>query len=312
MAIAGATPYVTPDILLNAPTGIAWNSIPPGASVTPAQRLAEQLNICQRASAQADGFCNQALRATLDTEFVTGPDYRTTIQQSTQNCRVILTRWPVLTITGVQVSPNSAFPRQWITVPSNYWDVERPPIGVYGTDSPSAAAEGGQAILIAPGFVDWSGGRNGFRIQVQYINGWPHTSLTSAVAAGVTTLPVDDCTGWAPFAAGQPGAAGIIYDAANQETVQVTAASATSGPGNLTIANATLNPHANGIMISAFPATVIWAVTLFASGQALTRGATSTTVHVIPGAGGGMPAMKGPEDLIGEGELLLTPFKRTI
>jgi hypothetical protein len=312
VATTGSTPYVTPDILLNSPTGISWNSIPPGSGVTPAQRTAEQLNICQRASAQADGFCNQTLRATLDVEKVTGPDYRTTIQQSTQNCRAILTRWPILDIISVQVSPNSIFPRQWITVPTGFWDIERPIIGLFGTDTPSAAAEGGQSILIAPGFVNWSNGRNGFAIQVNYINGWPHASLTAAVVAGATSLPVDDCTGWAPFATGSPGAAGIIYDAGNQETVQVTAASATSGPGTLTIANAISFPHASGILLSAFPQSVIWAVTLFASGQALTRGATATTVHVIPGGGAGIPAMKGPDDLFGEGELLLQPYRRTI
>lgn len=312
MATFGSTPYVTPNVLLNAPTGISWNSIPPGASVTPAQRLAEQLNICQRASAQADGFCNQALRATLDTETVTGPDYRTTIQQSTQNCRVILTRWPIIDIVSVAVSPNSVFPRQFLSVPTGFWAVERPQIGLFGTDAPSAAAEGGQSILIAPGFIDWSNGRNGFSIQIQYINGWPHCSLTAGVTAGATTLPVDDCTGWAPFATGTAGAAGLVYDSGLEETIQATASSVTSGPGNLTIASPTLNAHATGTMISAFPQTVIWAVTLFASGQALTRGATATTVHVIPGAGAGTSAMKGPEDLIGEGELLLAPFKRTI
>ena len=51
-------------------------------------------------------------------------------------------------------------------------------------------------------------------------------------------------------------------------------------------------------------------IILFSAAEALTRGATSTTVHAIPG--GGASAGKGPEDLIGEGELLLHPLRRTI
>jgi hypothetical protein len=313
VAVVGPlTPYVVPEILINAPTGISWGSIPPGSGVTPAQRTAEQLNICMRATAQADSYCNQVLRATLDTEQVIGPDFRMTIQQATQNCRVIMGRWPILAITAVEVSPNAVMPRQWIQVPNGMWDVERPPMGVYGTSAPSAAAEGGQAVYIAPGFVDWSAGRNGFAVRITYINGWPHTSLTAAVTAGATSLPVDDCTGWAVTStSGTVGATGTIYDSGQQETIQASAVSATAGPGNITVP-AIAYDHAEGTMVSSFPQSVIWAVTLFASGQALTRGATSTTVHVIPGAGGGMPAMKGPEDLIGEGELLLAPWRRTI
>lgn len=312
MAITGPlTPYVTPRILLNAPTGISWNSIPPGTGVTPAEHTAEQLNICMRATAQADSYCNQVLRATLDTEQVTGPDFRMTIEQSTQNCRIIMSRWPILAITGVEVSPNAVMPRQWQQVPTGMWDVERPIIGLYGTSAPSAAGEGGQGVLIAPGFASWSRGRRGFAVRVTYVNGWPHTSLTSAVVAGATSLPVDDCTGWAPFSAGTPGALGVIYDSGSQETVQVSAASAISGPGNLTVP-ALAFPHAAGTMVSALPASVIWAVTLFAAGQALTRGATATTVHMIPGGGSAMAPMKGPDDLFGEGELLLSPFRRTI
>ena len=64
-------------------------------------------------------------------------------------------------------------------------------------------------------------------------------------------------------------------------------------------------------MVTTLPQSVVWATILFATAQALTRGATCTTVHQIPGTRGG-GAGKGPMELISEGELLLHPLKRTL
>ena len=52
-AYGPVSPYVTPQMLISAPTGISWNTIPPGANVSPIQRLAEQANICGRATSEA-------------------------------------------------------------------------------------------------------------------------------------------------------------------------------------------------------------------------------------------------------------------
>ena len=68
------------------------------------------------------------------------------------------------------------------------------------------------------------------------------------------TLPVDDCTGWAITSEfGVTGAAGTVYDTGQQETMQVTAASATSGPGTLTLASALTFGHGNGTMVTTLP-----------------------------------------------------------
>ena len=269
------------------------------------------MNILGRATARADSYASQVLRATLDTEQVAGPDYRVTVQNGTGNGRIILSRWPILQIVSVMVAPNAVFPRQWTSLASGQWDIEVPSLPIYSSAAPSAAIDGGQAIVIPPGWVNWGLGRHGWLVRVSYINGWPHTSLTAAVTAGTQTLPVDDCTGWAITSEwGQTGAAGIVYDSGFQETVQCTAASVTSGPGNLTIASPLNYAHNAGVMVTSLPQSVIGAVILFSAAEALTRGATSTTVHSIPG--GGASGGKGPEDLIGEGELLLHPLRRSI
>lgn len=313
LPVGPLAPYVTPELLTSAPTGISWSTIPPGRSVTDAQRLAEQANICARATAQADTYCNQVLRATLDTEIQQGPDYRVTVQNNTGNGRFILQRWPVLQIVSLAVSPNT-FPRSYTTLPANAYDIEHPVVGLYGTNAPSAAGEGGQAVLFASGFMGWGLGRNGYVVKCQYVNGWPHTALTTAATAGVSTIAVDDCTGWAitSEALGTTGATGTVYDSGNQEVIHVTAATATAGPGTLTLSAPLQFNHAAGTMVSTLPASVIWGVILFGSAMALTRGATSTTVQAIPGGAGGGSGGVGPLELAGEAELLLNPFKRVI
>jgi hypothetical protein len=263
-----------------------------------------------RATSQVDAYLNQVLRATADTEQISGPDYRVTVMTGVGNGRVILSRWPILSITEVQVAPNAVFPRQWTTVPAGNFDIEHPVIGVYGSIAPSDSGDGGQSIVIAPGYVTWGGGRNGVLLRVQYLNGWPHTSLTADVAIGATSLPVDDCTGWAITGEfGNVGAAGTIYDSGQQETIQVSAASVPSGPGNLTVPALTFG-HVAGTMVTTLPQSVIWATILFASAQALVRGSTSTTIHQIPGGTGG--AEKGHGDLVSHAKCLLDPLRRTI
>jgi hypothetical protein len=312
---AGQAPYLAEPELTSAPTGISWQTIPSGSQITQQQRIAERWNILGRATARADGVVNQILRATLNTEQVSGPDYRVTIQVGSGNGRVILSRWPILSITSVQVAPNNVFPRQWTTLPAGYWDVEHPTIGLYDTVAPSAAGDGGQSIVLPPGYVNWCNGRNGVLLRVSYINGWPHTALTAVAAQGAMSISVDDCTGWAITGEfGQQGAAGIIYDSGQQETVQVTAASVASGPGTLTLSSALTFTHQPNVMVTTLPQSVIDAMIQFSVAEALIRGATSTTLKQIPGGAGGDAGGKGmgPDDYIKAGEKLLAPFKRTL
>ena len=192
------------------------------------------------------------------------------------------------------------------------FEPEQPPIGIYGSIAPGGSAQGGQAILVGGNSINWSYGRNGYAIQVTYINGYPHCSLTAAASAGATTLSVDDCTGWAitNYYGTYTGATGRVVDSGNQEAVQVTTASVTKGPGTLTLSSGLNYPHPAGTIITTMPASIEQACILFCTAEALTRGATSTTVHDIAGhaqnTGGDI------QGLMTEAELLLHPFRRTI
>lgn len=310
---AGQTPYVTADQLLNGmwPTGISWASIPPGRTVTDAQRLAAVTSICAEGTAECDGYCNLPLRCTSTNEVFHGPgdsDARVTVQNGSGLGRIVLQRLPVLMITQVQVAPNAVFPRQWTTVPSGYYEPEYPALGLYNSIAPSAGGQGGQAILIAPPYINWRLNRNGYVIQVQYTHGWPHCSLTADATGNPSQISVDDCTGWGITTQAGTGAAGVIYDGGNQEPVNCTASSVTAGPGTLTLASPLVNDHPAGVMVSSFPQDIIWAAALFASAAALTRGATSTTIQEAPGRGSGASTAA----LAGEAELKLRPYRRTV
>lgn len=300
---AGQTPYVTPDQLYSSgagasqwPTGVSWGTIPDMSDgiATPPQQYQVLSTICMQATTEVTQILNQPAHCTQTTEELSGPNYRVTVQWSSGNGRLIAARWPVTQVTSVQVSSNSSWPRSWTSLPAGYFEPEYPVDGLYGATSPSSSA-GGQGILFSPGYVCWpygwpggqTSGRNSFRVAVTYFAGWPHTSLTAAVTAGATTIPVDDCAGWLLTGTNDEtvGAAGIIYDAmgGGQEPVVITASTADTGPGTLTLASELQYAHQTGIMVSALPRTIIWATALLAGKSALTRGATATTIQNMGG-----------------------------
>jgi hypothetical protein len=294
-------------LLQNAPTGITWKSIPNPRS-TPAEQFSEQINICARSTSMVDTACNQVLRATVDTETHYGPDFFTTINNQTFVGRIELQRWPILQILGGQWNSAATFPPDWQPIAANQFAIERPIIGLYGTSAPSDSGEGGQAVLVAPGYITWAYGRRGIAIQVQYINGWPHTSLTAQAMAGDTTLQVDDCTGWAPATSGGQGATGVLKDGADQEAVTVLAASAASGPGTLIVSTPLNFGHGAGVMLTCLPEQIQQAAILFSVSQALVRGATATTIQNI--AGTGESTGEGASGLEAAARMLCLPYKR--
>jgi hypothetical protein len=323
----GLTPYISPKILTSAPTGIDFSTIPDSSpnQWNPAANNSELWNMCLRATAMVDQYCNQLLRATIDTEVVRGPDYRVTVGPQAgggyptpywgtagSNCRAIMSRWPILAVNTVKVAPNAVWPRQFTTLPAGYAEPELPPYGIFNSVAPPGDAYGGQAVIIAPGYVTWALGRNGYLIEVTYTNGWPHTSLTQPASAGAMSITVQDTTGWAisNYEDTVTGATGVLKDGQQQETITVTSASTTSGPGTLTLASALAYNHVQGTIATTLPASVEWACILFCTAQALTRGATTTTIHNV---GGHSQSTGG--DITGlntEAELLLHPYRRTI
>ena len=298
------TPYVTPQMLIDAPFGISWATIPrPGASE--AEQLAEQTNIAERATALVDEYCNQPLRATLDVETVFGPDFRVTCEPN-GTAHATLSRFPIISLLGGRCSPAEAFPAQWRTIDASMMRVDEALMPLAGTDSVAGAAGAGPSgIYIAPGYVDGCYGRRGYMLEVTYINGWPHAGLTADASSAATTIDVDDVTGFT-------GAIAKIYDSGDTETVTVTAISSVngqgSGPGTLTLAAPLAYAHAKGVMISTLPGSVQQATMLYAADLALERGSTAIVIPDMPGAEVSSTA----PNFASEAEILIHAYKRVI
>lgn len=297
-------------MLQNAPTGLPWDTIPLPTS-TLAQQLAEQTNIAWRATGEVDSFCNQPLRSTLDTEEQIGPDLRLTVKNGLAS--MLASRWPITQIIGGQVSFAATLPPQWTSIPATMLRCRTALISAYGTSTPGLDATGPAQIDIGGGYINWFQGREAFRLQIAYVNGWPHTSLTANVAAGATSLPVDDVTGFT-------GASAFAYDGGTTETVQTTSVTASTpvtvmgvsvpvGPGNLTLASGLAYPHNAGTVVSSMPQVVQWATVLFAVAEVLTEGAMSYTIQSVHGSGGGTTE-RDQSALRTMAQKILKPYKR--
>lgn len=292
--------------MVNAPTDISFETIP-DPEATDAEKLAEQTNICLRASATADAYCNQTLRATINTEDVEGPNFRMTIKPNGV-ARVMPSEWPVLGITKIQYSYAASFPRSFTTLPTNQYDISQRLSGASGIGPAMGQGVGPSEIEIAPGYVSWDAGRDGYLVRLTYTSGWPHAGITTNASAHATSIVVDDCTG---FAVGGLATVATIYDGSATETVSVTAASTTYGPGTLTLSTGLTSAHAAGVPCSCLPGNVQWAVMLFACSEAVTRGSDAISVQAMPGSVESS-GNKAAEEFSTDAEILLQPFRRIL
>jgi hypothetical protein len=313
-----ASPYVVPGQLTKGyPLGISWQSIPTN-SASDAEKYAAQVNICQQATAMADAKANQLLRASQNTEQLFGPGSWRVNALPNGNTRLLLSQWPIMSVSAIQVALSNVFPLQWTSVATGAWLVERPSLYITGSSAAADSGTGGQAVQMGPGYLLWGGGGSfgSYVIETTYIAGWPHAGITVVASAGDLVLNVDDCTGWAPTTPGAAGIAGqgcsgVIYDqAGNQEPITCLAASTTAGPGVLTLATALQYAHSPGITVSALPGQIQWATALYAASLALTRGATATKIQDIAGTGGATAS--GAMDLQKQADELIKPFARVI
>lgn len=307
-------PYINPTILTSFTSGVDWSTIPT-PDATADQNYAEQVNICRRATDWVDATCGQVLRATIDTEEEEGPHSRLVVRNN-GTARMQLSRFPVLQLLSGQVALATSFPLTYNTVPQNMMATENGLLTELGTVAPDGAGIGPSAVIVAPGYVTWWNGRQGYRLRITYVNGWPHCGVVGAVSAGDVQLTVDDITGWT-------GVTGTLYDGGATESFQVASVTpsisgATSGPGTLAFPagqTALFNHNASAktpLLFSALPGNVQLAALYHAVSQVLERGIEAITVPDLAGNIGSTVTAKDGGDLITEGEILLHPFSRII
>src|ERR1017187_7070791 len=120
--MAGLTPYVTPAMLISAPTGISWSTIPvPSASAT--QQLTSQMDICVRATAAAEAFLNQQVRCTIDVQTESAPSRNRVYMDPSGVVRFTCNHFPVLAVVSAQVCPAGTFPRVFTQIVDTKWEV---------------------------------------------------------------------------------------------------------------------------------------------------------------------------------------------
>ena len=325
------SPYISPAVLRAHPTGVSWNQIP-SKDATPQQNTAELVNICWAATHEVDAFVNQNLRASLTSERLLGPDYYLTIPQGAFGpARLHVSRFPVVRVMGGQISPAQSFPPQWTTLAASQFQLDYSIIGDVSTDPMiNAAGAGPAAVLVAPGYISWAGGRRGMRLQVDYISGWRMSGITSQAIAGATSLQVDDVIGWDQLSENtNQFPLATIFDDDLSEDVQVSTAVATNpivtssgvtvqaGPGTLTLRPPGLQYTHNRMtgvsptLITCMPDSVIWGTTLLAASMALTRGATASTMPAMPGSSSSSGSAA-KTALVARAQELLRPYRRPL
>ena len=172
-----------------------------------------------------------------------------------QNARIILSRWPVLQVTGVQTCPNGVWPRQWTSLPAGYFEPEVPPLSVYNsiTAGERRGRPGGHRrrrvhqLGVRPERVGDPG-----QLHQRLAPLLPHLRRhrRSHHPARERLHRLGDHR----LLRRTPGPPGAIKDSGQQEAVHVTSASVTAGPGNLTLSAATNYPHPAGTIVTTIPA----------------------------------------------------------
>ena len=297
------TPYITPSVLTSAGQfRVAWNTIPTIGATSEAQQQ-EQLNICQRASADVNGIVNQVLAATFNLETFIGPDFDLAVY-GTSALRAMTTNTPIIGVYGGQWQFIGA--TNWIAINPNQTINPSPPYN--GMDF-SNAGYGENGVIITGLPTDAL--NKTFMVQLALVSGYPHTQSTEALVAGATTITVADVTGW-------NGLTGEIRDGVNSEPITVSSVTASAnaygvltGAGTLNLASPLINAHITNTLVSTLPRNIEKATLYLAVAEALSGGTTAIAVPPAKGSttGGGSNLLTMYRK---EARELLKPFMRVL
>lgn len=244
--------YLTVKELLNAPTGVDWNSLPTAGGPT-ADRDAALTTLLKRATGLVDSEVFQKLQATQDQDVQeVGGDRAVYRKDGTFS--VFPENFPVRSITNVQFSYDGV---SWSSLP---WI----PLIVRGRRfrllQPTSWSWSGSGYGPPPGYDGW--------LQYIYVNGFANALLTAPTNVGAMSIPVDNPTGVFP------NDYLTIFDSVAEEDVQVSS-SYVANTSPILLAKGTVNAHLSGVRISALPPAVREGTLAFAIDLARQMGATS-------------------------------------
>ncbi|MCL5947416.1 MAG: hypothetical protein M1298_05315, partial [Chloroflexi bacterium] len=268
---------------------------------TQAMTYDELTALAQRSSVIADTFCEQVLGATVDSEEHWTGDGLAGIDNN-GNVWVQTERWPVVEALSFQYGLPSAGGTTWTVA------------------SVSSVLIAGKARLVYPAGLPQRGWGQHLRVQYSYVNGWPSTTLTGAVSAGATSLPVAGATGI------QAGQRLTIFDLGQSEAVTVAGSwTPVQGAASVSLASGTLFAHTPvlppvpagqqqyDIAVSALPPDIKEAVLLIAKALLDVRGSSSLVMGRTGGVTGPSPQAKTQTSLVPpQAEMVLQHYRRVV
>lgn len=230
-----AKPYVAPPEFMAYPNYLDLDDLIPGG--TQAQQQAELFNSLLRASGLVDGYCRakRGLDAHIATDVLS-----TRINPVTWEAAVRLKDGPLRQVLSIQIAPLGVPGATAVQVPAT-----------------SAYLLDGMLRIPAPNAVPGHRGR--VVVTVQYVAGWPVTTLAAPVAVGTEQLTPVSATGI------MPGAVLRLWDPGVEEYVAV---SALYQPGGVIVPLAAplASAHPAGVALDDLPLDIHEAVTLWTMG----------------------------------------------
>ena len=258
------TPYVTIEEVLFSPTasGIDFTNLIENASDAVQRRALQEVIV--RASAKADNFTMGALGTLSATQSTENGRFR---PNRDGNIIIHPEFWPILEVVSFSAGTLPGQGQQTITLSTNNCFIERHQFIVT-----AATGLGSQTSI---GSLDMVGGSYNFRQEnyctYQYVNGFANAFFSTEATVGTTTLVVTNPLG---MYAGQTL---TIWDGMNDENVTIQSISGST----LTITAGTKFTHAQGVNISALPATVKQAVIHFCVAMIKQRGQGGLVINEI-------------------------------
>jgi hypothetical protein len=142
-------------------------------------------------------------------------------------------------------------------------------------------------------------------VRLQYVNGYPNTTLAAAMSVNATAMQVADATGILP------SSRITIYDGLNSETFTVSATwTHTTGPATVTLATGCAFAHSTaGVAVSAMPPAIKQACIFFTSALLKARGNAALVMGSVTPAQFQAANPSAAQDVVA-GRDLLAPFRR--
>lgn len=278
---ASYTPYITSEEFLTAGTGVDVSQlVPSGSTITQEAALTDLIG---RASAQVDRICQKVLAATLDMQSGT---YRV---REDREVWVPVDYTPIVQVNGVSAGCDPAN----LTALS---DLSRIRIGEKVLKIPLCGVR-----MRSRGF-GWEA-----YVEVAYVNGWAHATLSAPQVAGDQQITPVSVLGFVP------GLPFEVKDGASSEMATV-AAGYVVGAATVPLAAPLFFAHAAGATVSALPPVIKDATINLAKWLVKLKGSKAIVMGAIGGQAVSAPKMQaidpGGGDDYKSALATLLPFKR--